>query len=76
MNENLFNQMMDEIGDICMAQGDKLEAVPVTFTLVNSKTFTVLYENIENCTGYVRIWDDVNECYKFIPYANILYLEC
>lgn len=76
MNEKIFNQMLDDIGAICLAQGEQFENVIISITLINSKIIKALCNNIDICGGYVRIWDDCNECYHCIPYASILCLEC
>lgn len=78
MNEKIFLQMLENIKALndMMADGENLNDVYLTISLVNSEKVHAEYGNIKTHGEYIAFWNNKTSSFECIPYSSIVRISC
>lgn len=78
MNKEIFLEMLESIKKIngMLSDGESVNDVHITISLVNSDKVHAEYVNIKTHDEYISFWSNTDECFECVPYSSIAHISC
>ena len=78
MNQEIFLQMLENIKAMndMMADGENLNDVFITISLINSDKVHAEYGNIKVRDNHISFWSNRTSSFECIPYSSIVRISC